>query len=72
LIDLHLHFLVDFGIHSPYSRCRLIVKNQISIQSPHNLQATHTQANKDTWGKGSDLGSLWRVVSKIIEFRWMR
>jgi hypothetical protein len=53
LIDLHLHFLVEFGIHSPYSRCRLIVRKKIGIQSPLNSQATHIQANKDTWVRGA-------------------
>jgi hypothetical protein len=53
LIDFHLHFLVNFGIHSPYPRCRLIVRKKIGIQSPLNSQATHIQANKDTWVRGA-------------------
>jgi hypothetical protein len=40
--------LVDFGIHFPYSRCRLVAEKQINIQSPHNSQTTHKSTNNNT------------------------
>jgi hypothetical protein len=46
LIDHHLHFLVDFGIHSPYSLCRLIVEKNKYIQSPSISQTTHIQQSR--------------------------
>jgi hypothetical protein len=64
LIDLHLHFLVNFGIHSPYPRCRLIVRKKIGIQSPLNLQATHIQENKDTWVRRA----IWVVYGEWFRF----
>jgi hypothetical protein len=80
LSSLHLHFLIDFGIHLPYSGCCLIVekinKHTITTQFTNN----HIHSNKDSWVRGTfqEVYGEWfqRYLSSnrwdcwVIVFKW--